>query len=523
MKTLFSPLLLLPLFTFAQQFTRTELPTTLSHPWEMTYGADGYLWITEEKGSVVRVDPLTGAKTVVYQAPDFFGGHTSECCQLCHQPKIGSGTLGLALHPDFLNPSNSYVYFVYSYNSGTALSPATKFKIARIKWDASSQTVTSANTLVDKLPTGFDHFGGRLKVIDQNSVPYIFFTIGDNGISEDNSPDCYDPPSSNPNNVTQDPNYKTGKIHRFNIDGTIPADNPLPGNSFYTRGHRNPQGLIYNSTHKIIYDVEHGDRTDDEINVLVAGMNYGWKQVRGYHSDGNYPGELQFVANYQPYPNITNDALQEPLYAWCAATQCTLSNNYEWGTVAPSDGIYYDSDGIPGWKNSLLVGTLKKGKYSDKEVYVFHLNADGKSLAPSTVSDPNPQRFFANDQDKNGRIRDITFSADGKKLFLMSDGGLPTGQLDKITVYTYIEGSAGINSLTGDFKVDLYPNPASDFVNIHCSEKIQAICLCNIIGESQNVINTPSGISLMNLAKGTYFLNLKTASGITYTKKIEKY
>ena len=69
--------------------------------------------------------------------------------------------------------------------------------------------------------------------------------------------------------------YQNGEIHRFNIDGSIPFDNPFPGNSFYTGGHRKPQGPIYNTQQDILYDVEHGDRTDDEINILMPGMNYG--------------------------------------------------------------------------------------------------------------------------------------------------------------------------------------------------------------------------------------------------------
>ena len=268
-----------------QIFVRSELTTPLNTPWEIIYGPDGFLWLTEYGGKVSRVDPLTGNKTMVFTATDYFDGGASEQSTLCFQPKIGVGTLGMALHPAFTNSLTSFIYFLHSYNSGTTINPVTKFKIHRLTWSASSGIVTSDTTLVNLMPSGYDHLGGRMMIIEQNTIPYIFLTVGDNGVSETNEPTCYSPQTTNPNNLAQDPNYKNGKIHRFNLDGTIPASNPIPGNSFYTRGHRNPQGLMYNPNQQIIYNIEHGDRTDDEINILQAGMNYGWKYVRGYHGD----------------------------------------------------------------------------------------------------------------------------------------------------------------------------------------------------------------------------------------------
>ncbi len=270
MKHYFLNIVILLLFFSAnsQSFIRSELSTTLTTPWEITYGTDNFLWLTEAGGKISRVDPTSGNKIVVYTASDYFSGSSLEQSSLCSQPNIGVGTLGLTLHPNFLNVSTSFIYYLYSYNSGTTLAPATKFKIVKLTWDAMSNTVIANTDLVTQLPTGYDHLGGRLLAITQNSISYLYLSCGDNGISETNSPTCYSPQSNNPNNFAQDPNYKNGKIHRFNIDGTIPFDNPISGNSFFTRGHRNPQGLMYNSSQNILYDIEHGDQTDDEINIL---------------------------------------------------------------------------------------------------------------------------------------------------------------------------------------------------------------------------------------------------------------
>jgi len=504
--------------TPAQNFIRSQLSTPLDTPWEIVYGPDGFLWLTEAGGKVVRVNPADGSKTVVYTAPDYFGGGTSETSPLCFQPKIGSGTFGLALHPDFTNSATAFIYFVYSYNSGTSISPVTKFKIERLTWNAATNSVTANSTMVFSMPTGYDHLGGRLMIIKQNFVPYIFFTVGDNGVSETNEPACYSPQSNNPNNFAQDPNYKNGKVHRFNMDGTIPATNPLPGNSFYTRGHRNPQGLMFNSSQSIIYDIEHGDRTDDEINILEVGMNYGWKNVRGFHNDNNYPGEAAYVSSYTPYPGIANDALKEPLFAWCSTPQPTISTFLDWCTVAPSDGIYYGGSGIPDWTNSLLVVTLKDGSTTDQELYQFKLNQNGTSLVPSTASDPNPKKFFGSDQAVNGRLRDITVSPDGTKIYLINNGG---NTPDKITVYTY-NSPTGLNRTTSsEFDLKIYPNPSNGVVTIDCAEGVTHITLFNPMGEQlPNVAFTSNILDVTNLPEGAYFLKIQTLSGKVVFKKM---
>lgn len=507
MKNIYLLFLILPVSFQAQVFTRSELPTSLTKPWEITYGPDNFLWITESGGIVSRVDPISGAKTVVYTASDYFSGSTLEQLPLCTQPMIGAGTLGLALHPDFLISSTSYIYFVYSYNSVTVPAPATKFKVKRLTWDAVSNTVINDIDLITSISTGYDHLGGRLMSIKQNGTPYLFLTIGDHGISEDSNPTCYSPQTDNPNNFAQDPGTQNGKIHRFNMDGTVPFDNPIAGNSFYTRGHRNTQGLMYNPTLDILYGIEHGDRTDDEINVLYKGMNYGWKNVRGYHSDNNFPGEAAYISSYIPDPSILNDSLVQAMYSFCATIPDASPNYSDWCTVAPSDGIFYGSNGIPEWTNSLLVVTLKNGLSTNMEVYQFHLDTNGE-LTPSTTDNPNPKKYFSEDQTQNGRLRDITVSPDGKKIYLINNYGAPT---DKITVYEYIPESNGLPP-DGE-EIWIYPNPVNDILTINYSNEfeIEKLFIYNAIGQvvyssdlNFNQVNTT------NFKKGVYFLKITT-------------
>jgi glucose/arabinose dehydrogenase len=503
--------LILSIFVFtsisliSQSFTRSELPTSLGTPWEITYGPHGYLWVTENQGRVSRIDPSTGDKTVVYTAPDYFGGSPLENSPHCPNLKIGVGTLGLALHPSFADEANSFIYFLYSYNSGTEDAPATKFRLKQLTWNSVTNEVVNDANIVNEISTGYDHFGGRLMAVTQDGIPYLFLTIGDNGRSEISGPDCYVPQSENPNNFAQDVTTQNGKIHRFNMDGTIPDDNPIPGNSFYTRGLRNPQGLMYNPSLEIIYDIEHGDDTDDEINVLIKGMNYGWKNVRGYHDDNSYEGEADYVANYVPNPLVENDALIEPLYSWCNV-QATSTMGTDWCTVAPSGGIYYGSEAIPQWTNSLLVVTLKDGVSTDKEVYQFKLEDNG-DLVPSTIENPNPRRFFGADQDLNGRLRDIAVSNDGETIYLINNGGAPTS---KITVYKY---DGGVNTVDPQgLNIGLFPNPASDELMIKGAENIKnlvAIQITSLLGESSFVnLNGDNSIDISHLNSGVHFIQI---------------
>jgi glucose/arabinose dehydrogenase len=489
----------------AQDFIRSFLPATFDAPFEMTYGSDDYLWISDILGTVCRVNPSTGEKQIVYQAPDYFGGSPNETEPNC-QRRIKGGTLGLDLHPDFIKGS-PYIYFMYSYNSGIGIDTITKFKIRRLTWDSNTKSITNELDIITGINSGYDHLGGRLMVITQDETPYIFVTIGDHGLSQMNDPDCYPNQMLNPNSHTQDPYTQQGKIHRFHLDGSIPDDNPIAGNSFYSRGHRNPQGLMYNHNQKIIYDIEHGDRTDDEINEIRKGMNYGWREVRGYHDDNNFPGESDYIANYTPNPAIENDQLIEAFYSWCNVYASNSPVGLDWCTVAPSDGIYYDCGAIPEWQNSLLVVTLKNGISVDRCVYQFKLKKDG-SLVPSTFDTPNPKQFFA--EDANGRLRDITYSPDGNKIYLLNNHGIST---NRITVYTHQPKPEIPYKPTDLACIQLNPNSVVDVVSVKGLENfntIHSIQINTMAGKFVREVepNDCEHINLSSLERGLYVMSV---------------
>jgi glucose/arabinose dehydrogenase len=171
-----------------------------------------------------------------------------------------------------------------------------------------------------------------------------------------------------------------GKVLRIRLDGRIPADNPFPDNPVWSWGHRNPQGLVVVGTK--LMAAEHGPDSDDEINVIEGGRNYGWPKVKGYCDEAN---EKEFcIAN----------KVKEPLKTWTP-------------TAAISGLDYYNSDAIPEWKNALLVATLKNSR-----IYQLKLNATQTEVTGS-------DEFFKN---KYGRIRDICVAPNGTVYFCTGNG-----------------------------------------------------------------------------------------------------
>jgi len=499
-------LLLCYSFCQAQLFWRQELPTLLDTPWEIEYGPDHFLWITEANGKVSRVDPNSGDKQEVYLALDYFDGDPSEANAYCPNKQIGHGTYGLALHPNFLEPDSAFIYFVHSYNHGDAQNPDTKFKIVRLKWDANSTSVTQADNIVTNLPNGYDHWGGRLISTTLSNKNYLFYSIGDLGVSEDADPNCYPNQVDNPNNFTQDPDSLQGKIHRFNMDGSIPTDNPISGNSFYSRGHRNPQGLAFNPEKELVYGVEHGDRTDDEVNVLRAGMNYGWKNIRGFANDGSYSGEQQFVNNYSPHPSIPGDQLVDPVYSWCTDPTLNGSSWNEWCTVAPSGAEYLGNYEIPEWQNSLLVVTLKDGDYTNKSLRVLKLNDTGNEVISEQI-------YFVEDQDTNGRLRDLAI-ADYGSIFLINNGG---ADRDKITHYQYIYDYGPWPPVY----LEIYPNPSEGIFYFHAPDTIVSTYVYSLTGI---LIDEQHGelefVDLREASNGYYRLKMINSEGQVYNEMI---
>ncbi len=267
----------------------------LSYPWEILWGPDNYIWMTQRGGTISRVNPSTGAVIPVHTIAEVV-------------PNGEGGLLGMVLHPDF--SANPFVYVAYNYNSPGGY----REKVVRFTYNGTG--LNSPLTLIENIGASSIHNGCRLLITPDLK---LFITTGD--------------ASNQPNaQTTTSPN---GKVLRLNLDGSTPADNPVSGNPYWSLGHRNPQGLVY--ANNILYSSEHGPTTDDEVNIIEKGKNYGWPSVHGFC---NTAAEMSFC-------NITN--VKEPLQAWTP-------------TVAVCGLDFYNNNLIPQWKNSLLLVALKEAR-----------------------------------------------------------------------------------------------------------------------------------------------------------------
>lgn len=318
----------------------TVLTNKLNHPWEILWGPDNFIWMTERNGKISRVNPATGAVTSLLTLTEVTA-------------QGEGGLLGMVLHPDFA--TTPQVFVAYDYMNGN------NYQEKIVRYTYNGTTLTAPQIIIDNIKAAGIHNGCRLLITPDRK---LFITTGD---ASD---------QSNPQNKSA----LNGKVLRLNLDGSIPADNPTAGSPIWSFGHRNPQGLVY--ANNILYSSEHGPDTDDEINIIEKGRNYGWPTVTGFCN----------TSNEQSFCSANN--VREPIQAWTP-------------TIAPSGLDYYDKDQIPQWKNSLLLAVLKNSRLIQLKLNTARTGVD------STFD------FYVN---KYGRMRDVCISPEGK-VYVCTDNG----------------------------------------------------------------------------------------------------
>lgn len=409
--------------TFAMRVVKTGLDA----PWEITWGYDGMLWITERVGlNVIRVNPQTGASTLALNVAD------------AYQDAGQDGVLGLALDPRLGQSMGAdYVYVAYTYDANAGAPVDRRATIVRYTYSSGAGMLGSPLTLIEGLPASSDHNSGRLAFGPDSK---LYYTIGDQGHNQfDNM--CLviraqDLPSQNEVDAEDWSAYQ-GKILRLGLDGSIPSDNPMLGgvrSHIYSYGHRNAQGIAFGADGKL-YASEHGPKTDDEINLIAAGKNYGWPNIAGYRDDkayvyGNWsassptPCSSLTFSDYgwpSSVPEMTETSWTHPDFVPPLTTFYTVNTGYDfmdaacggndficWPTIAPSSLDYYDpgSSGLQSWGRALLVPTLKKGS-----VLRVRLNANGDA----TMGEPTELFKTTN------RYRDLTIAPDKRTFYVITD------------------------------------------------------------------------------------------------------
>ena len=309
---------------------------TFDLPWRLAFLPDGRMLITEKVGPMWLVTQQ-GEKLPVANVPKVaYGGQ--------------GGMLGVFLSPHYASDHN--VYLTYSepgqYGSGLALARA------KLSLNANGASLDGLSVLWHDVPTGKGgQFGAQIAFSPDSN--HLFLAVGDR---QRMTP-------------AQDPNQPLGKILRLTLDGKPAPGNPMAGKvgaaavpvidppadtekaktapvirtyafpgpnmtpaETWTSGHRTSYGLAFAPDGKL-WEVEHGPRGGDELNLIEPGKNYGWPLV-------------SYAVNYNGVPIPSPDSrpdLAKPVLYWTPI-------------IAPGNLIFYDGKMFPQWKGSALVSGL---------------------------------------------------------------------------------------------------------------------------------------------------------------------
>jgi glucose/arabinose dehydrogenase len=326
---------------------RLRVETVLSGlevPWSLNFAPDGRLFVTERPGRV-RIGTLGGSSELALTLDGVFA-------------QGEAGLLGLALDPEFAQ--NHFVYLYYSASApGGAVNRIVRYREVNSR-------LGEPVVLLDNIPAAQIHDGGRLRVGPDG---LLYASAGDAAVA----------------NNAQDVASLAGKILRLNRDGTTPRDNRF-SSPVFTYGHRNPQGFDWHPTSGELWESEHGNSGNDEVNAIRTGLNFGWPRIEGAATMSGMEAPITF---YNP-------------------------------SIAPSGASFYRGQRLPQFTNNFFVATLL-----------------GTHLLRLTI-DASARRVIAQErllEGTFGRLRDVVSGPDGYLYFCTNnrDGrGAPLSGDDRV-------------------------------------------------------------------------------------------
>jgi glucose/arabinose dehydrogenase len=314
----------------------------LEHPWALAFLPDGRILVTERPGRLRIVDRDGGLSKPLAGVPKVYASGQG-------------GLLDVAVDPKFAENRLVYLSYAEPGENGAAGTAVARGRLG----DTGLENVQVIYRQHPKVHGG-GHYGSRIVFRPDGT---LFVTQGDR---------------MNYRERAQNLSEGIGKIVRINPDGSIPKDNPFVGRSgvrpeIWSYGHRNAQAATLHPETGQLWTVEHGARGGDELNHPEAGKNYGWPIITyGVDYSGAKIGE-----------GTAKPGLEQPVYYWDPV-------------IAPSGMTFYTGDAFPGWKGSLLIGSMDPGR-------LVRLTLEGGKVA-------NEQRYLG---ELGERIRDVQQGPDG--------------------------------------------------------------------------------------------------------------
>jgi glucose/arabinose dehydrogenase len=321
----------------------------LNKPWAIAFLPDGRMLVTEKPGRLRIVTAQGALSEPVSGLPEV-------------DARDQGGLLDVALDPDFA--TNNLVYWSYAEPRGNGTN-ATAVARGELVETGGAPRVENVQVIFQQQPAmdSTKHYGSRLVFDGQG---HLYVTLGERSILAGRA-------------QAQQMDSALGKIVRINHDGSIPDDNPFVGQDgvrpeIFASGVRNVQSAALHPETGKLWEVEHGARGGDELNIIEAGENYGWPTIAyGLEYSGQPIGE-----------GLTaKEGLEQPAYYWDPV-------------IGPSGMVFYDGDLFPAWKGSLFVGALR-----DK--HLVRLTLDGERVT-------GEDRLLV---DLGERIREVEVGPDG--------------------------------------------------------------------------------------------------------------
>jgi glucose/arabinose dehydrogenase len=334
-------------------------------PWSLAFLPDGRMLVTERPGRLRVVTRNGQLSPPVTGVPEVWA--------------TGQGGLhDVALDKDFAR--NGTLYLCYAERTGNG----GRTSVARGKLNDGERPRLSEVKVIFRqegpLSSGY-HYGCR---IAQGADGNLFVALGDH---------------FSPRDEAQNLGNHIGKIVRITPDGAAPGDNPFVGRDgakpeIWSYGHRNVQSLALHPTSGKLWEIEHGPRGGDEVNIAEKGKNYGWPVI-GYGVD--YSGAKIHEGTHR-------DGMEQPIKYWVPS-------------IAPCGMAFYTADMFPKWRGSLFTGSINSVKG------IVRLSLDGEKVT-------GEERLL---QNLNEQIRDVRQGPDGA-LWLLTDNS--AGRILRVTPAT---------------------------------------------------------------------------------------